>query len=362
MRAPADYKSTMNLPRTDFPMKADLPRREPQQLETWERIHLEEKRRRVAAGRPRFVLHDGPPYANGHVHLGTAMNKILKDVVVRSRSMMAFDSPYVPGWDCHGLPIEQKVDKKLGSKKREMSVVAIRKACREYAQEFIRIQRREFQRLGVGGLWDRPYTTMSFDYEADTAWAFGQFYKEDLVFRDLKSVRWCFTDQTALAEAELEYEEQEDTAITVAMPTDDRGKLDRAFDPRDRPERLRDIEAFLLVWTTTPWTIPSNLAIAVHPEEDYLLVAAGDRLYVVAEKMAPSVVQTVGWQEWSAVGRAKGSALVGLRYRHPLPREMRGELTPEERHEYETYVLAGEFIAILQAQARILLARRGQPA
>src|SRR5438093_8259243 len=330
MRAPADYKSTMNLPRTDFTMKADLPRREPQQLETWERIHLEEKRRRVAAGRPRFVLHDGPPYANGHVHLGTAMNKILKDVVVRSRSMMAFDSPYVPGWDCHGLPIEQKVDKKLGSKKREMSVVAIRKACREYAQEFIRIQRREFQRLGVGGLWDRPYTTMSFDYEADTAWAFGQFYKEDLVFRDLKSVRWCFTDQTALAEAELEYEEQEDTAITVAMPTDDRGKLDRAFDPRDRPERLRDIEAFLLVWTTTPWTIPSNLAIAVHPEEDYLLVAAGDRLYVVAEKMAPSVVQTVGWQEWSAVCRAKGSALVGLRYRHPLPREMRGELTPEE--------------------------------
>src|SRR5262249_47644533 len=212
----------------------------------------------------------------------------------------------------------------------EMDAVAIRKACREYASEFIDIQRQEFKRLGVGGLWDRPYTTMAFDYEADTAWAFGRFYEKDLVFRDLKSVRWCFTDQTALAEAELEYTETEDPAISVAMPTDDRGKLDRAFDPGDRPAPLRDAEAFLAIWTTTPWTIPSNLAIAVHPEEDYLLVAAGGRLYVVAEKMAETMARAVGWTEWKSVGRAKGSALVGLRYRHPLAREMRGEVTAKE--------------------------------
>ena len=345
MSAPGDYKATMNLPRTGFPMKADLPRREPEQLEAWKRMGLEEKRRRTAAGRPRFILHDGPPYANGHVHLGTSMNKILKDVVVRSRSMLGFDAPYVPGWDCHGLPIEQKVDKKLGSKKREMDAVAIRRACRDYASEFIQIQRQEFLRLGVGGLWDRPYTTMDFDYEADTAWAFGRFYEQDLVFRDLKSVRWCFTDQTALAEAELEYTDTEDPAIYVAMPTDDRAKLDRAFDPRDRPEPWRDSEAFLAIWTTTPWTIPSNLAIAVAPEEDYLLVAAGGRLYVVAEKMAEAMARAVGWKEWKSVGRAKGSALVGLRYRHPLAREMRGEVTAEE--EARSFrIVAGDYVTM----------------
>jgi isoleucyl-tRNA synthetase len=325
-----DYKATLNLPKTDFPMKADLPRREPDRLKAWDAMGLEGKLRKRSEGLPRFILHDGPPYANGHVHLGTAMNKILKDVVVRSRSMMGFDAPYVPGWDCHGLPIEQKVDKKLGSKKREMDATAIRRACREYAQEFIDIQRREFRRLGVGGLWDRPYTTMNFDYEADTAWAFGQFYAKDLVFRDLKSVRWCFTDQTALAEAELEYTLTEDPAIFVAMPTEDRGKLDEAFDLRRLPAELRDAKTFLTIWTTTPWTIPSNLAIAVHPEEEYDLIAAGDRLYVVAEKMVASVATAVGWQGWKSVGRVKGSALVGLRYRHPLAREMRGELSPEE--------------------------------
>ena len=216
----ADYKSTLNLPRTDFPMKADLPKREPERLAAWDGMDLEAAIRRSRAGRPKFIFHDGPPYANGHIHLGTAMNKILKDGVVRSRTMMGFDAPYVPGWDCHGLPIEQKVDKQLGSKKRDMDAVAIRKACREYAQGFIDIQREEFRRLGVGGNWRRPYTTMSFPYEADIARAFGEFYAKDLLFRDLKSVRWCFTDRTALAEAELEYEQKEDPAITVAFPTE----------------------------------------------------------------------------------------------------------------------------------------------
>src|SRR5262252_7261215 len=204
MSEPRDYKPTLNLPRTDFPMKADLPRREPGRLAFWSAVRVEEKLRQARRGRPKFILHDGPPYANGHLHLGTSMNKILKDVVVRSHSMMDLDSPYVPGWDCHGLPIEQRVDKQLGAKKRDMDAVAIRAACREYANRFIEIQRQEFKRLGVGGEWDNPYTTMSPGYEATIARALGEFYKKDLLFRDLKSVRWCSHDRTALAEAELE--------------------------------------------------------------------------------------------------------------------------------------------------------------
>ncbi|MGH9315945.1 MAG: isoleucine--tRNA ligase, partial [Thermoanaerobaculia bacterium] len=340
-----DYKATLNLPRTDFPMRADLARREPEQLARWQAMGLEEKLRRAGAGKPRFILHDGPPYANGNIHLGTAMNKILKDFVVRSRSMMGLDAPYVPGWDCHGLPIEQKVDKKLGTKKRDMDVVAIRKACREYAASFIEIQRGEFQRLGVGGDWEHPYTTMSLSYEAEIAWAFGEFYKKGLVFQDLKSVRWCFSDRTALAEAELEYEQREDPAIYVAMPIDDRAKLNQAFDPKDRPEELRNANAFALIWTTTPWTIPSNLAIAVHPDESYQLVAAGNRLYIIAERMTPAVAQAVGWQKWNSHGRARGSALVGLRYSHPLAREMRGELTPEE--ETRSFrIVTGDYVSM----------------
>jgi isoleucyl-tRNA synthetase len=327
MSSSRDYKSTLNLPKTDFPMKADLARREPAQLAAWRAMNLEEAIRRTRKGRPKFIFHDGPPYANGNIHLGTAMNKILKDFVVRSHSMMDLDSPFVPGWDCHGLPIEQKVDKKLGSKKREMDAVAIRKACREYAASFIDIQREEFQRLGVGGDWDHPYTTMSFPYEADIAYAFGEFYKKGLVFQDLKSVRWCFTDRTALAEAELEYEQSEDPAIYVAFEfVDARAVLDR-FQNVAEAERNTPVSA--MIWTTTPWTIPSNLAIAVHPETEYTFLDHEGRLYMVAIPLAGTVASTLKWDH-VIVGKAKGSQLAGLRYRHPLPREMRGELTPEE--------------------------------
>src|ERR1700730_17981376 len=302
--ADKDYKATLNLPKTDFPMKADLARREPAQLAAWREMNLEAAIRKTRAGRPKFILHDGPPYANGNIHLGTAMNKILKDFVVRSHSMMDLDSPYVPGWDCHGLPIEQKVDKKLGSKKREMDAVAIRKACREYAASFIDIQRAEFQRLGVGGDWDHPYTTMSFPYEADIAYAFGEFYKKDLVFQDLKSVRWCFTDRTALAEAELEYEQTEDPAIYVAFPFEDaRAALDRF---QDVPEAKRNTPVSAMIWTTTPWTIPSNLEIAVHSETDYTLLDHEGRLYMVAIPLAGTVASTLKWDH-VIVGRAKGS-------------------------------------------------------
>ena len=303
--SPSDYKATMNLPKTGFPMKADLSRREPQQLAAWDAMGLEAAIRKACEGRPRFILHDGPPYANGNIHIGHVMNKVLKDLIVRSRTMMGFDAPYVPGFDCHGLPIEKQVDKKLGSKKREMDAVAIRKACREYAASFIRVQSEEFRRLGVGGLWARPYSTMDLSYEATIALAFGEFYRKNLVYQALKSVRWCFTDQTALAEAELEYEERTDPAITVAMPITDRGKLDEAFDPRDRPAALKDAPAFALIWTTTPWTIPSNVAIAVHPEETYQLVAAGNRLYLVAQKLLAAVAASLGGRSSPSSARQK---------------------------------------------------------
>ena len=324
----ADYKASLNLPRTSFPMKADLPRREPAQLASWEAMGLEALRRRVAEGRPRFVMHDGPPYANGNIHIGHVMNKVLKDLIVRSRSMMGFDAPYVPGWDCHGLPIEQQVDKKLGNKKRDMTPVEIRAACREYAARYVDIQREEFQRLGVGGEWQRPYLTMAPSYEAHIARAFGGFYEKNLVYQALKSVRWCFTDRTALAEAELEYEERQDPAIWVKFPL--------TGIPQERPDPAgasQERAAYAVAWTTTPWTIPSNVAIAVHPDETYVMLRPEDgNLYLVAEKLADEVAKAAGWKESKRVAgsRWKGRELAGWRYRHPLPEAMRGELTPEE--------------------------------
>ncbi len=338
----SDYKATLNLPKTAFPMKADLPRREPQQLAAWQATGLEAAIRRAGEGRPRFILHDGPPYANGHIHIGTVMNKVLKDLVVRSRTMLGFDAPYVPGFDCHGLPIEKQVDKELGSKKREMDTVSIRKACREYAARFIEIQSAEFQRLGIGGLWDRPYSTMSLSYEAETARAFGEFYKKNLVYQALKSVRWCYTDQTALAEAELEYEECIDPAVTVAMPFEDsREVLDRFH---DLPDGKRGAPVSAMIWTTTPWTIPSNVAIAVHPGIEYTLLEHDGRLYIVALPLVGSVAARLGWERRTA-GRAKGSDLVGLRYRHPLGVEMRGHLAPEEEARSFRFV-AGEYVTM----------------
>ena len=339
----AALKATLNLPRTDFPMKADLPRREPERLAAWEKNGLEAAIRAASAGRPRFILHDGPPYANGHIHIGTAMNKILKDFIVRSRSMLGFDAPYVPGWDCHGLPIERNVDSQLGSKKSGMSPLEIRQACRQYAERFIDIQREGFKRLGVGGLWDRPYLTMSRDYQAEIARVFGEFYARNLVYQALKSVRWCFADRTALAEAELEYEERNDPAIDVAFALE-AGAVDR-FSKDGRSVQRTASPAFALVWTTTPWTIPSNLAIAVHPDETYLLLESGGRLYVVAEKLAADVARRVGWGEGETLGTAKGSDLAGLRYRHPLPKEMRGELTPEEEARSFRFVL-GDYVTM----------------
>ncbi len=213
-----DYKKTLNLPETSFPMKANLYKREPEQLKAWEDIHLHDRIRKLSSGRKQFILHDGPPYANGNIHIGTALNKILKDIIVRSRQMSGFDAVYVPGWDCHGLPIEHNVDKELGDKKRTLSQAQIRRLCRAYAEKFIDIQREEFKRLGVMGHWESPYLTMTYDYEATIARECGKFAKNGSLFRSKKPIYWCNTCRTALAEAEIEYKDDASPSIYVKFP------------------------------------------------------------------------------------------------------------------------------------------------
>ena len=253
-----DYKNTLNLPKTDFPMKADLPRREPAMLQRWADMDLYGQIRRASRGRPRFILHDGPPYANGHIHLGHALNKILKDIIIKSRQMTGCDCPYVPGWDCHGLPIEHQVDKELKAKKLRLSQVEVRQRCREYAKKFIDIQRAEFKRLGVLGDWDNPYLTMNFAYVAEILEEYGEFYFSGAIQRNKKPVHWCATCRTALAEAEVEYEEHKAPSVYVKFP------LVKA--PEVVPELGKLPNVSLVIWTTTPWTLPANLAIAVHPD------------------------------------------------------------------------------------------------
>ena len=326
-----DYKGTLNLPSTAFPMKADLARREPERLAAWKAMDLEGKVRAAAAAAPKgkWIFHDGPPYANGHIHLGTALNKIVKDAVVRTRTMEGYDAPFVPGWDCHGLPIERQVDKELGAKRREMSDIEIRRACRAYAEKFIEIQKEEFQRLGVLAGWSRPYLTMAFPYEAEIARCFGDFYAKGLVYKALKSVRWCFTDRTALAEAELEYAEKHDPAIHVAFPFASPEEVVRRFEKEPVSAGALRQPIHALIWTTTPWTIPSNLAIAVHPDRDYVLATTSAGHFVVAGERLETVAAEAGWTDVEIAGALPGRALVGLRYEHPLPPEARGCLAAD---------------------------------
>ncbi|HVZ22332.1 MAG TPA: class I tRNA ligase family protein, partial [Vicinamibacterales bacterium] len=261
----ADWKDTLNLPRTDFPMKANLPATEPEVLARWDAMDLYGRIRESRRGAPKFVLHDGPPYANGQIHLGTALNKILKDFAVKSRTMAGFDSPYVPGYDCHGLPIELKVDRELGAKKREMAMADFRRACRAYAERFIGVMTDEFKRLGIFGDWAHPYLTMNFRYQAAIARALGKFVDQGLVYKGKKPVHWCIHCRTALAEAEVEYDAHTSPSIYVEFPLDPAS----ADELGSRVPALAHRDVSVLIWTTTPWTIPSNLAIAFHPEFDY---------------------------------------------------------------------------------------------
>lgn len=306
-----DYKATLNLPKTAFPMKANLPQTEPKMLEWWAELGIYKRLRQVGAGRPLWILHDGPPYANGNIHLGHVLNKVLKDVIVKSRSMLGFNAVYVPGWDCHGLPIEHEVDKELGLDRATVDVrsamdpVEKRRKCREYALRFIDIQRNEFKRLGVFGDWDNPYITMAPAYQAVIAREFGRFVGRGLVHRGLKPVHWCMHCKTALAQAEIEYEDQRTPSIYVKFP------LTAAL-----PGLAEAPKPSLVIWTTTPWTLPANLAIAVHPDEQYVALAVGGETLVVAAKLADQFLMTVDLRDAREVGAFPGRQLVGLEYRH----------------------------------------------
>ena len=310
----AEWKDTLNLPRTGFPMKANLQTAEPQELARWKAMGLYERIRERRAGRPKFVLHDGPPYANGQIHLGTAMNKILKDLVVKSRTMMGFDAPYVLGYDCHGLPIELKVDRELGPKKRDMSVADFRRACRAYATRFIDVMSVEFQRLGVFGDWDHLYLTMDFRYQAAIARALGRFVERGLVYKGKKPVHWCIHCRTALAEAEVEYGDHASPSIYVEFPL--AGSSVEELTARVPELAGRDVS--VLIWTTTPWTIPSNLAIAFHPEFDYAAYDVDGRAVIVAEALAAKVAEVAGRTFGAPIARMKGRQLEQIRFRHPL--------------------------------------------
>ena len=316
-----DYKDTLNLPKTSFPMKANLPKREPEMLDTWASKDIYRKILETSKGREKYILHDGPPYANGHIHLGTALNKILKDMIVKSKFMAGYDSDYVPGWDCHGLPIEHQVDKELGDKKLLMTSVQIRQRCRAYAEKFIDIQRGEFKRLGVFGEWEDPYLTMAFPYQATIVRELGKFFAAGSVYRGKKPVYWCASCVTALAEAEVEYMDASSPSIYVRFAARD--------DFSARIPEVKGKHVYMLIWTTTPWTIPANLAIAVHPDESYAAVEVGDDVYILAERLVAVNMDAFGMHDYRVLATFPGSLLEGLKCTHPLyDRESRLILAP----------------------------------
>ncbi|OFW13318.1 MAG: isoleucine--tRNA ligase [Acidobacteria bacterium RIFCSPLOWO2_02_FULL_67_21] len=309
-----EWKDTVNLPRTGFPMKANLQTAEPEALARWDAMDLYGEIRRRRRGARKFVFHDGPPYANARIHLGTALNKVLKDFVIKAKSMQGFDVPYLPGYDCHGLPIELKVDRELGPRKRDMSIGEIRRACRAYAGRFTDVMTAEFKRLMVFGDWDHYYLTMNPQYQADIARALGTFVEHGLVYKGKKPVHWCIHCRTALAEAEVEYEDHSSPSIYVEFPLNP----DAAGDLAARMPALAGRPVSVLIWTTTPWTIPSNLAIAFHPEFDYAAYEVEGRAVIVAEALAERVGATVGRPFTQPLARMKGALLEGVRFRHPL--------------------------------------------
>ena len=311
MTEPLDLKKTVNLPKTDFSQKANLGQSEPARLKKWTEMGLYEKIAESRKGREKFILHDGPPYANADIHIGTALNKILKDFVVKSRSMMGYDAPYVPGYDCHGLPIETLVEKKLaekGKNKAEIPVSSFRRICREHASTAMTGQTRDFQRLGILGEWKTPYLTMSAEYESSTARLFGKFLERGYVYKGLRPVYWCIHDQTALAEAEVEYRQHSSPSVYVKFPL--------KSDPALIDNVLAGKNVFVVIWTTTPWTLPANLGITVHPDFDYSAVESGGEVYIVASELAGSFAETCGFETTNELARFKGSKLDRLEANH----------------------------------------------
>ncbi|HSF67298.1 MAG TPA: isoleucine--tRNA ligase [Nitrospiraceae bacterium] len=313
-----DYKATLNLPKTDFPMKANLPQREPELLALWEKERLYEQIQEAGKGRPLYVLHDGPPYANGRIHIGHALNKILKDIIVKSKTMAGYQVPYVPGWDCHGLPIEHQVTKELGEKKKTLDTLAIRRLCRDYAEKFYKIQRDEFQRLGILGDWQHPYLTMNPGYEATIIREFGKFVERGGVYKGLKPVLWCTADQTALAEAEVEYEDHTSPSIYVKFPLVTSPEvLSHTFPGISLPTGIKLVS--VVIWTTTPWTLPANQAVCLHGEIDYAFVQVGNEVLIVAEQLLENVAKVCKLEGARVFGVKKGrEGFEGIETQRPL--------------------------------------------
>ncbi|MBO2532116.1 Isoleucyl-tRNA synthetase [Planifilum fulgidum] len=301
-----DYSQTLNLPKTDFPMRGNLPKREPEIQKWWDEIDIYHQVQKRRQGRPKFVLHDGPPYANGDIHIGHALNKTLKDIIIRFKSLQGYDAPYVPGWDTHGLPIEHAIITKKGIDRKKVDPVEFREMCKEYALSFVERQKEQFKRLGVRGDWENPYLTLRPQYEAKQIRLFGEMARKGYIYRGLKSVYWSPSSETALAEAEVEYRDKRSPSIYVAFPV------------KDGKGILPVENTAVVIWTTTPWTIPANLAIAVHADFTYTLVRAGERRYLLAEELVDEVMKTVGIERFERVGSWKGSELEGVVCRHPF--------------------------------------------
>ena len=316
---PLELKDTLNLPKTGFPMKANLPQNEPKMLERWQQMGLYERIRLARKGAPRYILHDGPPYTSGPIHMGTAMNKCLKDFIVKSKTMSGFDAPYVPGWDCHGLPIEIKVDKELGGKKLQMKASDVRAACRKYAEKFLDLQRTQFKRIGVFGRFDRPYATMNPQYESVVLSTFFSFYENGFVYKGLRAVYWCMHDETALAEAEVEYENHTSPTVFVRYRLlDDPATIDAA---------LAGKKVSTIIWTTTPWTLPASLAVAFHPDEDYVALESGGEVYIAAAKLAQDVAAKCNLANPRELTHFPGRKMERLNFQHPfLDRKILGVL------------------------------------
>ncbi|MGB1465939.1 MAG: isoleucine--tRNA ligase, partial [Alcanivorax nanhaiticus] len=310
-----DYKATLNLPHTDFPMKAGLSQREPARLKEWQEKELYQKIRAAFAGRPKFILHDGPPYANGNIHIGHAVNKILKDMIVKSRTLAGFDAPYVPGWDCHGLPIELMVEKKVGKAGHKVDARTFRQKCREYASKQVEGQKADFKRLGVFGDWESPYLTMDYGFEANIIRGLGKIVDNGHLQQGFKPVHWCLDCASALAEAEVEYYDKVSFAIDVDFPVVDVAD----FSARSGIDATAPS---LVIWTTTPWTLPANRAVSVHPELDYVLLSATQdgeaRELLVAEALADDLVEKWGLENVSRSATVKGAKLEMLSLQHPF--------------------------------------------
>ena len=320
-----DYKSTLNLPQTDFPMRGNLPQREPDILKRWAELELDRRVSEPDTTRPNFTLHDGPPYANGNIHIGHALNKILKDIVVKSKRMQGHYAPYVPGWDCHGLPIELKVDQKLGSKKRDMSKADIRKECRVYADNWVKIQSEEFQRLGIFGDWTHPYLTMNTSYEAATARELARFAERDGLYKGKKPVHWCSSCVTALAEAEVEYADHTSPSIYVKFPY--AGELPEGF------EDLAGKPLSFVIWTTTPWTIPANLAVCLHPKLPYVAVETSGEVLVFAEGLYEQVLAELGIADYRVIKTFQAEVFEKRSCRHPI-------------YDRESLIVLGDYVTL----------------